>query len=64
MQIFLDSSATVNGFDHNLQNIHTKGVNKDFLESLESPLQLQYYHLKVIQCLARPKSIKTTALSR
>jgi hypothetical protein len=40
MQIFLDSSTAVNGFAHNSQNIHPKGVNKDFLESLGSPLQL------------------------
>jgi hypothetical protein len=40
MQIFLDSSTAVNGFAHNSQNIHPKGVNKAFIESLESTLQL------------------------
>jgi hypothetical protein len=53
MQIFLDSSTAVNGFAHNSQNVHPKGVHKNFLESLGSALQLRYYRLKVIQCVSK-----------
>jgi hypothetical protein len=34
------------------------------MESLRSALQLWYYHLNMIQHLARSKSANTTALSR